>query len=499
MIRRVSIFTCLLIAGISRAAPAPEWNAAAATVVVFNSDFPESQMLAEYYASKRGISADRVIGLKCVKTEAISREGFDEQLRLPLQRLFNERHWWDGASRMCIVTLMYGVPSKITRKQEGPRLSQEDEASVDSELTLLGASPAKLAGAAPNPYFGSKERFNQFAQNQRMLLVGRLEAPSSSTVQRMIDDALAAEQTGLLGRGVIDLALKKGAYEEGDEWLRRAAHTYREKGVPVYVDRYEPVLRDEWPLPDTILYFGWYTGQIAGALKSPSFRFKQGAVACHLHSFSASTIRSATEAWVGPLLEHGAAAVMGNVWEPYLTLTIHFDVFNERLFEGWTLAEAAWSATPGLSWQNVVLGDPLYRPFKETSMGEGANKDYSLYKALVKRHSGEKDAKGLKDDLLDMAVKHKSSRMLELLAMLSSLEGKVDEAYEVTEHAMALAKEPTERLRLILYAVELLRRNPEPAKDAAAVQLLQQAAADESIKSLPRRSLVLALLKEMGQ
>ena len=478
--------------------PLPEWDAAAATLVVFNPDFPESQELANYYAGKRSITADHVIGLKCATTEAITREGFDEQLRLPLQKLFAERHWWEASSRMFIVALMHGIPSKINRKQDNPKASQEDEASVDSELALLGAPPPRLAGALPNAYFGKTERFNVFSKAEGMLLVCRLDAASPATVRRMIDDAVSTEQTGLLGRGVIDLALKKGAYDEGDEWLRRSAKTYRDNGIPVYVDRYEPVLREDWPLPDTALYFGWYTGQIAGALKSPSFQFKKGAVACHLHSFSASTIRTATDAWVGPILEHGAAATMGNVWEPYLTLTIHFDVLNERLLQGYTLAEAAWCATPGLSWQNVVLGDPLYRPFKITSMGTGADKDYSLYKGVAKRHAGEKDAKALKDDILHLAEKHDSIRMLELLALLSSLDGKVEEAVEVAEHVLALSKDPGQRLRLVLYESELLRRNHEPAKEQAALQMLQQAATDDTLKEVSGYYLIKTMLHEMG-
>ena len=482
----------------AQSASLAEWNAAAATVVVFNTDFPESQSLATYYAGKRGIAADHVIGLKCSPAEAISRDGFNEQLRDPLKQIFDQRHWWEPASRMSIVVLMHGVPSKVIRQHEKPKLSQEDEASVDSELCLLGVPAPRLAGAIPNPYFGKKERFNTLANSRGLLLVCRLDAASSVTVRRMIDDSLATEQTGLLGRAVIDLALKKGAYDEGEEWLRRSAQTYRASGIPVYVDRKEPVLREDWPLPDTALYFGWYTGEISGALKSPSFRFKPGAVACHLHSFSASVIRTTDKAWVGPILEHGAAATMGNVWEPYLSLTIHFDVLNERLQEGYTLAEAAWSATPGLSWQNVVLGDPLYRPFKQSSMGTGTDREYSLYKALVKKHQGDADSKALKDELLNLAQTHSNPRLLELLAMLSSLEGKFDEAVEILEHARSLEEKPEDRLRMLIYEVELLRKDHEKAGDARALGLLKSAAEDAACKGVPAFNLVPALIRETG-
>jgi hypothetical protein len=110
------------------------------------------------------------------------------------------------------------------------------------------------------------------------------------------------------------------------------------------------------------LYFGWYSEQPTGAVAQSGFRFLPGAVAFHLHSFSANSVRDGVHWWAGPLLTHGAAAVLGNVYEPYLGLTTHFDDFAERLAAGMTLAESAYAATPGLSWMNDVIGDPLYRP-----------------------------------------------------------------------------------------------------------------------------------------
>ena len=110
------------------------------------------------------------------------------------------------------------------------------------------------------------------------------------------------------------------------------------------------------------MYFGWYAQDVAGPFTREDFRFAPGAVACHIHSFSATSVRDPFHWWVGPLLNKGAAAALGNVYEPYLTLTTHLDIFADRLFDGFTLAEAAWAATPGLSWMNTVVGDPLYRP-----------------------------------------------------------------------------------------------------------------------------------------
>src|SRR5207253_3509638 len=95
----------------------------------------------------------------------------------------------------------------------------------------------------------------------------------------------------------------------------------------------------------------------------PGFRFVPGAIAVHIHSFSANTLRDPNANWVGPLVSHGAAASVGNVYEPYLQLTAHLNILNDRLLHGFTFAESAYSSIEALSWMSVMVGDPLYRPY----------------------------------------------------------------------------------------------------------------------------------------
>ncbi|WP_075087987.1 TIGR03790 family protein [Verrucomicrobium spinosum] len=403
------------------------WDPAAETLVVYNKDFEGSEDLARYYASKRKISSDRVIGLKCPVEETISREKFESTVREPLLRRLIENKWWVLEKRdlvdpsgkrygqvpqvvrqdIRVVVLMRGVPIRVDRVPHNrePAIGEVDEASVDSEIAALGLLQRPIKGPLENRYYQKGQRFADCPEARGQLLVGRLDAADDATVRRMIDDSLNAERTGLWGRAVVDFSLMDGGYEEGEQWLAKCVQMYQRVGVPVAVDRYREVFRDAWPLPDTILYFGWYTSQITGAIASPSFRFKPGAIACHLHSFSASVLRTKSEAWVGPLLEKGAAAALGNVWEPYLTLTVHFDHLNERLLSGATLGEAAWSSMPGISWMNVVVGDPLYRPFpRRRVMPDAAspNRDYALYASLVGRYL-PRDPKKFRRELLKTA------------------------------------------------------------------------------------------------
>src|SRR5207302_9254349 len=118
-----------------------------------------------------------------------------------------------------------------------------------------------------------------------------------------------------------------------------------------------------YPMTDCALYFGWKADNAAGPFAQPDFRFSRGAVAVHIHSFSAMTLRDPNAFWVAPLLERGAAATLGNVYEPYLQMTAHLNIFNDRLLHGFTFAESAYSSIEVLSWMWVMVGDPLYRPY----------------------------------------------------------------------------------------------------------------------------------------
>ena len=507
-------FLILLLLTLSaRAQLIAEWDAAAEACVIFNPDFPGSAELAAYYAEQRHIPKERVIGLRCSQENSISRGEFESQLRDPLLQLFESRQWWNAEpplpgkavtetappdGKVRILVLMRGVPFQIRRATPKPKQSEEDEASVDSELTVLGLRKPPTKGGLRNPYFDQQTRFPPAQNSSGILIVGRLDGPDDPTVKRMIDDAIYAEQTSLLGRAVIDLAQKNGTYQEGEDWLKNSAESYRRAGIPVFIDRSSDVLRDGWPLPDTIFYFGWHTDHIVGALASPSFRFKRGAIACHLHSFSASVIRSHDEAWAGPLLSHGAAVTFGNVFEPYLALTLHFDIFNKRLLEGFTVGEAAWNATPALSWMNVVLGDPLYRPFGKgigAKLGEGSDRDYALYQGMALRLAGKPDGH-IKTALTEFAGKRKRPRLLEFTALLSALQSKLPQAIDLLEHAESTTQEAAEMLRLRLYRAEMLRRSE---KADAARKLLRETLGDVRFKDQPARTAAESQLKDMGE
>ena len=92
------------------------------------------------------------------------------------------------------------------------------------------------------------------------------------------------------------------------------------------------------------------------------------------------------------MLEKGAAVTVGNVYEPYLHLTHDFGILHQALLDGDCWVEACWKAMPAASWQGVVLGDPLYRPFKHFD-GSGerttADNDFRALRAAALRWPDE--------------------------------------------------------------------------------------------------------------
>ncbi len=360
---------------------------AAATVVVFNQSDPASVSLAASYAEKRGVPYDHLVGLSCPVDETINRATYNASIAEPLRKIFADRGWWQMEphparsgdlrvveSSIRYVAIMRGVPLKIAPE---PQMIPGDhpeavasplnrnEASVDSELALLGQGNRQVSGPLENPYFRSLSRAQKSAFPPGLLLVCRLDAAAQRTVQRMIDDAVMAEKTGLWGFAYIDSRrIMTGGFAMGDEWLRSIVSATLRNGIPAVHEDTPELFPGGYPMRQAALYFGWYTENVAGPFRNPGFRFVPGAVAVHIHSFSASTLRDPLKNWCAPLLDLGAAATIGNVYEPYLHLTSHLDVFEDRLRNGFNFAEAAYASQPALSWMSTFLGDPLYRPFK---------------------------------------------------------------------------------------------------------------------------------------
>ncbi|MCX7869192.1 MAG: TIGR03790 family protein, partial [Terrimicrobiaceae bacterium] len=253
----------LAVAGWAEAARAQD-APPEAVVVLYNSADPESVSLAKYYALRRGIAENRLIGLDAPLGEEISRLEFNARLAAPFRAEMLARGFWKDeplsgritASSARFLAIMRGIPLKISQDETLlPMTSQpapigtRNEASVDSELMALAIAEAGPAGAVPNPYYSRYLRVTDLSANPEILLASRGDGPDILTARAMIDDALQAELAGLWGWGYIDArGIKTGGMAEGDNWLRAAGAAMRHAGIPVLMDSSEQTLPEGFPV-----------------------------------------------------------------------------------------------------------------------------------------------------------------------------------------------------------------------------------------------------------
>ena len=370
---------------------------AARVVVLANRDDPDSLQLARYYAEKRGVPPTNIYAYKMSLAETIGWPEFVATIWQPFQDDLVRAGWIDGipmdlvdpagrrkyainGHRIAYLVVCRGVPLRI---EANPAWAIEpavmplsnlaifatNQAAVDSELALLAESVHPTGRFVPNVLF-QNEAPTMFDQG-RVVKTTRLDGPTVEAARALVDHALIAERDGLLGRAYVDIG---GIHEDGDRWLEGIAQQLTGLGFDTDVDREPTTMPGTARCDAPVLYFGWYAGDLNGPFALPGFRFPPGAIAQHIHSLSASTLRSARTGWCGPLVDRGVTATVGNVYEPYLQILHRPTLLLRALARGATFGDATYYALPALSWQSVAIGDPLYRPFAVSFEEQWANR-----------------------------------------------------------------------------------------------------------------------------
>ena len=504
-------------------------------VVIYNSRVPASKAVADHYAAARQVPAKQIFGFALTTNEIITRADFTDFLQKPLaEKLAATGLWKFGnaeipatgnqpahtedrvvASKIRYAVLCYGVPLKIAPGSVAEAAADKimktefrrDEAAVDSELVWLPLIKMNvlLAGPLPNLFYTCTNRTLLTPLNG-ILLVSRLDGPTPEIASGLVDKALAAESNGLWGRAYIDTRnlQTNDAYYPGDVWLRESAKICRAQGFDVTVDTNADTLPEAYPLSHVAIYAGWYDADVSGPFKRPHVEFMPGAFAYHLHSFSADTVRSATNYWCGPLLAKGATCTMGCVYEPYLQFTPNVAFFLESFGDGYTFGEAAWASQLALSWQTTVIGDPLYQPFKKSPTelhAQLARTKNPLIEWSFERLVNLDLVHGAREPQLekfleDLPATATSAVLTEKLAGLYDSLGKPSSAIAAWQNALKLNPSPQQRVRLrSILAEKLLAQGREVDAMENWRQFIAEApdypgksAVEEKLKSLEDKS-----------
>ncbi|MEG0024044.1 MAG: TIGR03790 family protein [Akkermansia sp.] len=464
--------------------------------VVYNIRSPHGKELAETYVKLRNVPQGNLVALDCSENETITREEFEETIRQPLRDVALSRGWWMATGRandpmvarkIFAIVLMSGMPMKVDAVPVEPNAPNDpkskskkkplpptltDASAVDSDLAMLAFDDVPTQGMVQNVYYQRDEEF--VGAGIPYFLVTRIDAPSKDICLSMMYDAIDVEKVGLWGWLLVD---RGGPYAEGDAWMDNIARDGAKSGIPLSVDEWGETLPLNYPANDNIgIYFGWYAGGVNGPFLEKSFRFKRGAVAVHLHSYSASTVRVDNQCWVGPLLSKGAIVTVGNVYEPYLGTSHHLDTFFNRLLRGYTVAEAGAMSISVWSWQNVVFGDPLYRPFdamvKERLIKTEQDKYFQAWH-VARKTWGDKPQK-MKNQL-ELATQRPASRLFfaEALGNLAMQEKDNISAERNFSKALASATKTKDRMRLRMQLAEIQRRKGDKKQCLIHLKTLQ--------------------------
>lgn len=486
---------------------------AAHVVVVVNTNDSGSAEIAEYYTEQRGIPKDNIIALKMPNQETVTLREFVDTIYNPLLNALIEKGWMNavkatgldvvGRERVSVAThhISYlvttrGVPLRIANDatllgpglEELPEQFKVNNGSVDGELALL-AGPANLSMAAfvPNPLFSNMTATSVDAK--RVIRVSRLDGPSVAVVKKLIARSMQAEAEGLLGRAYFDIG---GPHAKGDEWMTAAG----DLAVEAYFDTdFEKTKRpmdctDRYDAP--AIYMGWYRQNAYGSWGEPKWAVPPGAIGFHLHSFSATTVRSTSTGWLGAFVNQGYCATVGNVYEPYLEYTHHPHMLLAALLEGHTFGEAAMFSNPALSWQGVAIGDPLYRPFKlglDAQLKVSMENPLSAYLCL--RQINRLEAEGQSGEALTFArtqfVRQPSLPLAYKLAKLYAARGETKKALEALKVARYITVFSTDEVVLVKQIADFLNKHGD---GQLALDLYQKLIDQPSLEKSLRLSLL---------
>jgi uncharacterized protein (TIGR03790 family) len=334
-------------------------------LLVVNDASDLSREIGRYYASRRGVPSKNICHIRTAVTEAIQRAQYDREIAAPIGACLMQKRLTE---QVLYIVTTGGVPLKIP----GSSGLGGDYAAVDSELTLLYSDLKQgkehpIAGPALNSFFGKREsKFGHPAFP--MYLVTRLAAYDLGGVKAIIDRGMRA-----VNRGKFVIDTESPDPKEGDTWLREAANLLPKDRV-IFDGSYN-VIYDQ---TEVIGYAGWGSNDHQRHRRFLGFQWLPGAIATEFVSTNGRTFQKPPDSWnisdwgkkelwfagapqtlTADYLLEGATAATGHVDEPFLGMTPHPEYLLPAYYSGRNLAESYYISIRALSWQNIVIGDPL--------------------------------------------------------------------------------------------------------------------------------------------
>ena len=373
----------------------------AEVLVIINDASPTSRSVGMDYAGKRHVK--NVLHIRCEdsalsqQNETIQLKDYSERIEAPL-RAFLQSHDFIN-----FIVITKGIPIRISGAAFGWADSESNRsASLDSQVAALDydklpdavkvefrMSDKTASGWAwENRYWNAKVPFthSQFGG----YLVTRLDGYTQAAAVSLTARALAAEKH--LGRGVIllDVDASRGlgdkttqpaplsskvitAESSWDTWNADMVHAPDDlvkRRIPDQIDLSDLFIGSEESL---LGYFSWGSNDAHFSQTAyNSLHFLPGAIGDTAVSTGARSFfhQAEGQSMIADLIDQGITGVKGYSDEPLLQAVASPTIALDRYLSGFTLAESFYAASHFVGWTDVVIGDPLTRPYRLKAGGK---------------------------------------------------------------------------------------------------------------------------------
>jgi uncharacterized protein (TIGR03790 family) len=321
-------------------------------LVVVNGDSPEGVAIGGYYRAARGIPESNLVVVRTTTADDVSDADFKSELQEPIQAKLRTLPDVD------FIVTTRGIPLRV-----GDHRYAADAllAGLDLDLTPIQAFTADEFRRATSPYFRKDEGFSHAKYG--LYLTTRLDGYSIQDMKALVDRSVSARpEAGLFffDQQVVD---RVGINDALETAMEQIAQTLRQRGFES-----ESEGTTAFVAPPELLMGYWSSGS-NDPHYSPevyhALRFKPGSLAETNVSTSARTFDHVAggQSLIADLVTQGVTGVKGYVDEPYSVAVAKPDILFDRYTRGYNLAESFYMASQLLKWKDVVIGDPLCRPY----------------------------------------------------------------------------------------------------------------------------------------
>jgi uncharacterized protein (TIGR03790 family) len=322
-------------------------------LLVINDSSAASKEVGEYYRLQRQIPSENVVRIQVPDRPDLQRADYERLVESPVKAKIRA-----SKNKIDFIVLTKGTPYLV----------HWGSFSLDAQLACMNLDLAPISNPTPedikrciSPYFNKNEPFS--SRRYGFYLVTRLDGYTVADAKKLVTNSLLAKphKGPFLLDG--DPSRTTNGYKIMQDALLKAIEVMEAKGFRVVKDEGNAFLGSKEPLAG---YASWGSNDRRfDPAVYKSLKFLPGAIAETFVSTSARSFQQQTEgqSLVADLVAAGVTGVKGYVSEPYTFALARPEIFFDRYTSGYNLAESFAMGSLVLKWKDVVLGDPLCRPY----------------------------------------------------------------------------------------------------------------------------------------